>query len=115
MGDETLDEETEARVDEAIFQFLTCEDAGEAPSPQEWIRRHPDLAPQLRDYFESRLGIERFAAGTGFASGIGTTAGPLDTVACGPGAGVPAASGEGLPRPFGKYELLGVVGRGGQG
>src|SRR5262249_43487089 len=67
--------------------------AGQAPEPQEWLARHPELAPELAEFLADRAHFERVAA-------------PLSTA-------VPPAGACG--RAFGGYGLLEEVGRGGMG
>src|SRR4051794_16365077 len=54
----------EQRLDEVIALYLASEDAGEAPAAQDWIDRHPDLAPQLREFFASHQQVGRWAGRT---------------------------------------------------
>src|SRR3954454_23116267 len=64
------------------------------PDRGQWLARYPDLAPELRRFFANRDRIERLAA---------TVRG-----------GAPAR-GAGGERPFGDYELLEEIARGGMG
>src|SRR5262249_15501575 len=67
--------------------------AGQTPDPQEWLARHPTLAPELAEFLADRAHLERVAA-------------PLCA----------ALSPAKPPEPcLGDYELLGELGRGGMG
>jgi serine/threonine protein kinase/WD40 repeat protein len=80
----------ESRLDAAITAFLDARDAGEAPDPTEWVARHPDLAPELEDFFQSH----------DFVGWVVSTAVPAE------------------PRRdsrFGPYRVGRMIGRGGMG
>src|SRR5262245_60702383 len=50
----------EERVDGVIAEYLEAERAGQAPSPDELLARHPDLADELRSFFSDRGYFARF-------------------------------------------------------
>ncbi len=55
MSDQTKsDRPRRQRLDEVIGAFLVAFDTGENPSPQEWLARHPDLRPELAEFFADR-------------------------------------------------------------
>ena len=39
------------KVDLAIYDFHAAADRGAAPSPAAWVAGHPEIAPQLEEYF----------------------------------------------------------------
>jgi hypothetical protein len=80
------------RLAEVVTAYLQAAEAGQAPEPQEWLARHPDLAPDLAEFFAAQEQVEALAA-------------PLRDGALPP-------AGE---RAFGDYELLGEIARGGMG
>jgi serine/threonine protein kinase len=82
----------EERLHEAIASFEQAVDANLNPDPGAWLARYPDVADRLRKYFANQAGIKRLAE-------------PL----------LPPSPVSGLPRPFGAYELLEEIGRGGMG
>src|SRR5262245_61375085 len=88
----TLPYDPEERFLEAIAAFEEARDAGLNPDPEEWLARYPYLAVRLAGYFADQNGLKRLAA-------------PL----------LPASPVSSLPRPFGAYELLEEIGRGGMG
>ena len=93
----------ELRVDLAIYDFHAAVDRGEAPSPAEWVARHPEIAPELEEYFRD---LEQLAPP------IPSTLPPrTDDVPTCPGVGWPEQSGE----VIGDYILLERLGEGGQG
>jgi serine/threonine-protein kinase len=94
MGNETSTEpyEPDDRLHEAIASFEQARDDGLNPDPAEWLDRYPDVAERLWRYFADCKRLVRRAE-------------PLR----------PPAPVAGLPRPFGAYELLEEIGRGGMG
>jgi serine/threonine protein kinase len=88
----TIDYDPEGHFDEAVASFEEALDDGLNPDPEEWLARYPDMADRLRKYFANQAGIKRLAE-------------PLR----------PPSPVAGLPRPFGAYELLEEIGRGGMG
>jgi WD40 repeat protein/serine/threonine protein kinase len=97
-------------LDELIAAYLEAEEAGRAPDRQELLDRHPDLAPQLTQFFASRERLDRLAAPL-----RPICAAPRDTPRPGdsePGSDL--ASGV-AGRSFGDYEILEQIGCGGMG
>jgi eukaryotic-like serine/threonine-protein kinase len=80
--------------------FLARLRAGERPSPEEYARRHPELADRIRSLFPTLVEVERLAAAGDDLSG------PPEADPPGPG---PA------PRQVGDYRILREVGSGGMG
>src|SRR5262245_20524956 len=62
MANDTQDYSTsgEQNLQEALLEFLRAVDAGQAPDREEFLRRHPDLADQLRSYFADHDGVDQF-------------------------------------------------------
>lgn len=79
------------RVDEAIAEYLRDAEAGRECTPDEFAARHPEIAGELREFFRNYAWMGRLE--------------PLRH---------PDDDGQ-FPRPFGDYELEGVMGRGGMG
>jgi len=52
----------EERVNEAIAAYLAAVQAGQAPSPQDWLARYPDLADELALFFADKAHFEGLAA-----------------------------------------------------
>ncbi len=42
------------KLDEVIGAFLIALDSGQNPNPAEWLARHPDLCPELAEFFADR-------------------------------------------------------------
>src|SRR5438552_2930570 len=84
------------RLDEVIADYLRSLQTGQPPDRQEWLARHPDLAPDLAEFLADRACIERLAepvrAVINAAPALGTRVGYV-----------------------GDYELLEELGRGGMG
>ena len=98
------------KVDLAIYDFHAAADQGAAPSPAAWIASHPEIAPQLEEYFQdlAELLAPESAAGSAleestrsFRPDQPTEASILDR----PGRG----------DHLGGYELIERLGGGGQG
>jgi hypothetical protein len=88
----TIDHDPDDRLHGAIVSFEQARDDGRNPDPAAWLDDYPDVAARLAEYFADQNGLKRLAA-------------PL----------LPAAPVCSLPRPFGAYELLEEIGRGGMG
>ena len=52
------DQARRQRLDEAIGSFLVAHDAGRKPDHREWLARHPDLCPELADFFADRACVD---------------------------------------------------------
>jgi WD40 repeat protein len=104
------------RLEEVIGAYLKELDAGRAPDRDEWLRRHPDLAADLRRFFAD---LDRGRRPSGPQSpGDATLAEILrDEQATAPTPDGPAANARRAApgETFGDYELLGELGRGGMG
>src|SRR6266446_6545756 len=110
------------RVDAILAAYLRAVDAGEAPSRQDLLARHPDLAGELQAFFADHDELDQLAGavrpmpaatprlrevlqGERIAAGAPTLA---------PGDTVPPTGGSRL-RYFGDYELVEEIARGGMG
>jgi WD40 repeat protein len=107
----------EERLDAAVAEYLAAVDRGQQITTEEFLTRHADLAPELRNFFENRDMIGQLAAlgaGPVLAPGQTTADGMSDSPsqnATWPATGDDAESIEGPPG----YEILGLLGRGGMG
>ena len=125
------------RLDEAIGSFLVAHDAGRKPDHREWLARHPDLCPELADFFADRACVDdliepmRAASepvhGVWAAAGLLATTSPERLTTDGPGS--PHDEGETAPengrsrpfprdtpvRYFGDYEIGGCWAKGAWG
>ncbi len=93
----------EAVLDLVYNEYLVREQLGERPDPAEFARRFPDHAAALREQIALHS-----AVGPGDGSSVADR--PPDTPA-----DAPRPAAEKLPRPFGRYQLLELLGRGGMG
>ncbi len=131
------DQARRQRLDEAIGSFLVALDAGRKPNPRDWLARHPELCPELDEFFADRARVDdliepmRAAPERAFAS---RAAGRLLATTWGEsimtdGPALPGVDGETTSdddrserfpngtrvRYFGDYEIGGVLGEGGMG
>src|SRR3972149_3720362 len=84
---------------EAVLgEFLDRTDRGEKLNREEFIREHPEVAAELRAYFDD-LDTVNMALGDTHRKPTGDA----------------APAGGGLPRDFGSYVLLELLGAGGMG
>lgn len=86
----------ENRIQEVIEAFLDAVAAGQMPDRDQIIAAHPDLADELRAFFADHIRMMVAAAPVRNA---------LNDL----------SSSESFPQPFGDYELLAEIGRGGMG
>jgi WD40 repeat protein len=100
----------EERVNEALAAFLQAQEAGQRPDPQDWLRRHPDLADDLASFFSAKDGFERDARPLLTACGEGRTPEGAETWAK---TARPSPAERGAH--VGDYELLEEIARGGMG
>jgi WD40 repeat protein len=110
MASDTQDYSTGGgqNLQEALLEFLRAVDAGQAPDREEFLRRHPDLADQLRSYFADHDGVDQFVRPLRAGD---TPRSEVPTVGFTESATHVHAGG----RRFGDYELLEEVARGGMG
>jgi anion transporter len=84
----------ELRLDQIIADYLEADEQGRAPSDEDWLASHPDLADELREFLDDhRMACEATAS-------LIAEAGPVSP---------------GEPRVFADFELLEEIGRGGMG
>jgi tetratricopeptide (TPR) repeat protein len=98
----TLRADSQAVLDLIYHEFVLREEAGDSPKLDEYLRRFPELADELRLQFEVEQALEK---GTSFDAGKHPT-----VVGDRPAEGGP----KGRPGVPG-YEILGELGRGGMG
>jgi serine/threonine protein kinase len=87
---------SESSLDDLLAQIVTADESGRPVDRQELLKRHPQFAEELRDFFANRDQMRRLA-------------GPLR--------GTASISGNGRTklRYFGDYELLDEIAAGGMG
>ncbi len=83
------------RLDEVIADYFEAIDSGAPPDPESLLKRHPDLAEELKAFFASDRRLHQLAVR--FSPGISAALGPK--------------RGE----RFGDYEIDGEIARGGMG
>ncbi|MBL8842286.1 MAG: protein kinase [Planctomycetes bacterium] len=94
----------ESAIGDAIASWLELKRSGSAPPLDDYVARHPSIAAPLRRCLED---LEASADGSGSASGAAGAAAATAAAA--------AALERDLPRDFGEFRLLAVLGRGGMG
>jgi len=101
MSEPSRDKQLEA----ILHSYLQAVDAGENPDREELLRRHPDFADELREFFADQAKMDGMAKALNQAHASDITLGAEE------------ARASGLPRIryFGDYELLEEIGRGGMG
>jgi tRNA A-37 threonylcarbamoyl transferase component Bud32 len=100
----------EQRVDQAIAEYLEAVEAGSAPDNDSFLARHPDLRAELSVFLADR---ERFAAAAGPRGPAAAAASEAPTL--GPGDANSTSPPPAAAQPFGDYELLQEIARGGMG
>src|SRR5262245_60769570 len=106
----------DSRLQEVLVAYLEAVESG-ASSPEEWLARHPEFAAELSEFMANRGELDRLAAPLRQAADAARADAALaETVDSGPVKTADATPLPGsLPRPFGDYELLEEVARGGMG
>src|SRR5579884_3541807 len=104
--------DSQARVNQVIAAWLEALDAGRAPSREELIARHPDLADELRAFFADHDEVGLLAAplrGAADSAGLSTPTLAEETGPAPPPAKRGKPSRTALPREtrFDDYELKG--------
>ncbi len=117
MPDNSHDPNTDdPRWQEVLAEYLLAEEEGRAPDRESFLRRYPDFADRLRQFFENKDRLERLAGSPAPtpAPVPGTSDGTLPEA----GAPTPGATTPALLRPgdrFDQYEILEELGCGGMG
>jgi WD40 repeat protein/tRNA A-37 threonylcarbamoyl transferase component Bud32 len=101
----------EQKLSEVIAAFLEADQSGKAGDRDAWLRRYPDLADDLRRFFEQHDRMARLAAPLRGADPTPTVDGSADTQP-------PRASEGAAPEArcsFADYEILAEIARGAMG
>jgi serine/threonine protein kinase/predicted TPR repeat methyltransferase len=51
-----------SQLDEVVAAYLEAAEAGQSPSPQEWLARYPELAAELGEFFTAQEHFRQWAA-----------------------------------------------------
>jgi WD40 repeat protein len=94
------------RLHQVIATYLEAVQAGQAPDRQEFLARHPDLAPDLVAFFADHDKLRQLAEPVPSAAEAATLA---------PAEPPPTDPLGSTVRYFGDYEVLGEIARGGMG
>jgi WD40 repeat protein len=100
------DEDREERINEIIAAYLKAARAGETPDRQGLLAQNPELADDLAEFFDDQDRFDQAAASLRGLLAVTTT--PLDRADAVSLLSIGA-------RPFGDYELLEEIARGGMG
>jgi WD40 repeat protein/tRNA A-37 threonylcarbamoyl transferase component Bud32 len=106
------------RLDEILASYMEAEEAGRAPDQQELLRRHPELAPQLAQFFANQDQFDRLAAPLQAVAhaAVSFTPPPGETPHPQPGKNAELSLlPEGGVPSLGDYELREKLGQGGMG
>jgi tRNA A-37 threonylcarbamoyl transferase component Bud32/tetratricopeptide (TPR) repeat protein len=95
------------QVDAAIADYLEAIERGAPRDRDDFLRNHPDMADELREFFADYDALQQAAPRSGLASAA-------TSVANGSRDAAPFAVGD-LPRTFGQFVLLKEIARGGMG
>jgi WD40 repeat protein/tRNA A-37 threonylcarbamoyl transferase component Bud32 len=104
----------EQSLNEQIAAYLEAEQAGQTPDAEAWVARCPELADELRRFLANHAYLARLGAPLRAIAAPG----PFDTVddvTPGQGGSPPYRSPPACAGPFGDYELLEEIARGGMG
>ena len=107
-------------LDEAIAAYLKEEESGGRPDREEWIRRYPQLAGELRDFFEDHEGFQSLAGGDDRSDAqrtahIDLMKKPFRPDGMGKGPSLRGKAPEVEAKRFGDYELGDEIARGAMG
>jgi serine/threonine-protein kinase len=105
----------EQRLDRIIAGYLEDQRLGRAPARSDLLCRHPDLAADLQSFFADQDQFRRLAEPIRPTPSAGQAQIPRPAPTVGPGETAVVMPTGGFPRPFGEYELLEEVARGGMG
>ncbi|QDV32662.1 WD40 repeat domain-containing serine/threonine protein kinase [Tautonia plasticadhaerens] len=100
-ADPSPSDEVFGRVDRLAAEFLGRLRCGERPTVDEYLARHPDLAPAIRELFPALVMVEDLK--------------PDSDETIGPPAGPRSPADDRPPDRIGDYRILREVGRGGMG
>src|SRR5262249_50553497 len=104
MSEPRNDTLRQARLDEALADYLERLDRGQAVDREQSRAEDWDVADDLRGYFEASDEVDRFAA---LARTVRTPQAP--------GAAGPPPAAPATPRCFGDYEMVEEIAHGGMG
>jgi serine/threonine-protein kinase len=99
------------QLDEVIAAFLEADRSGKAGDRDAWLQRYPELADELRRFFEQHDRLAHHAAPLRAAEPTPTVDDRTSTLA--PRA--PEHAAPDVPRSFGDYQILEEIARGGMG
>ncbi len=105
----------EERLYEVLLDYLESSERGSPPDTAELLGRHPEFAPEIKEFLDTQNQIHDLTAPVRQASLSLMQATRTGRTAPG---GRAARTGMGpvaAPRVVGKYEILGEIGRGGMG
>jgi WD40 repeat protein len=103
------DTPTDGHFEEVLAAYLEAADAGWAPDRRLLLERYPQLRTELEGYFAAQDRVEAVTDSLPIARATPDGDATLTQE------GEPPAAEPALPRPFGDYELLEVIARGGMG
>jgi tetratricopeptide (TPR) repeat protein/tRNA A-37 threonylcarbamoyl transferase component Bud32 len=104
--------ERETRLNQVVADYLRALDAGGKPDPETILRNHPDLGPELNEFFAEHDHMDQWAEPLRKSAQADSSepTGPAPA-----GAGMGPLSEQPAGQSFGDYEILEELARGGMG
>ena len=96
-------------LEQVLADYLRAQESGEPVDPQKFIAAHPDLAAELRAFFQNHAVVDQLAAP------LREVLSPADTPTLDQSGSSRVAEVGARLKYFGDYELLGEIARGGMG